>query len=200
MALQSALAGIILPRIIEIGAHHGEDGPFLDSLGMGGPGLHIMCEPDPSNCKQIVHGQNRKILQIAVGAIHSVRDFYPSEGVDATGSGSLLVPTGHLEHFPDTKFTRIINVACFTLDEIFFDYNVGHIDLIYADMQGAEAEMIRGGPHALAKTRFAFMEAEEIELYAGQTLKPDLIKMLDGWTLVEDFGANILMRNERFTV
>jgi hypothetical protein len=58
--------------------------------------------------------------------------------------------------------------------------------------------MIAGGKNALAHTRYCFMEAETVELYRGEALKPDLIALLPGWKLTDDFGYNILLRNERF--
>jgi hypothetical protein len=34
-------------------------------------------------------------------------------------------------------------------------------------------------------------------LYEGEALKPELIALLPGWTLLEDFGFNLLLRNDR---
>ena len=48
-------------------------------------------------------------------------------------------------------------------------------------------------------TRFAFMEAEEIQMYEGQALKAELIDLMGpAWTLIGDFGYNILLRNDKF--
>jgi hypothetical protein len=60
--------------------------------------------------------------------------------------------------------------------------------------------MITGGQDILSKTKYLFMEAEpEVELYAWQALKPELIAMLPEWVMVQDFGYNVFMRNTRCT-
>jgi hypothetical protein len=55
--------------------------------------------------------------------------------------------------------------------------------------------MIAGGQAALEQTHFLFIEAESVEMYAGQATKPELLKLLPGWKVLEDFGFNILLEN-----
>ena len=89
-------------------------------------------------------------------------------------------------------------VETLTLDSIFGQERLKKIDLLWVDIQGAERNMIAGGQKALSHTRYVFMEAETVELYEGEALKADLIAALPGWTLLADFGSNILLRNENF--
>ena len=195
------------PVIVELGAYTGEDGPLFESMiAPSQQLLHIMVEPDPRNLEVILNnknrplGANRRVIAGAIAAKSGVRTFHFSEDSrdGSRGSGSLLEPTGHIEHFPTIKFAHSAVVPCFTLDEIFEQERLPKIDLLWVDIQGAEKEMITGGKRALANTRYCFMEAESIELYKGQALKPDLIAMLPGWSLVADFGYNILLRNLEF--
>ncbi len=55
--------------------------------------------------------------------------------------------------------------------------------------------MICGGKRALLRTRYLFMEVEGVEMYQGQALREDLLNMLPGWRLIEDFGQNVLLLN-----
>ena len=195
------------PVVVELGAYRGEDGQNFERMIRDGQTLlHIMVEPDFHNQEVIANvghrplGPNRRLIRGAIASQPGRRHFRFSHDSrdDSRGSGSILEPTGHLEHFPTIAFEEPAIVECFTLDQIFATEGLTKIDLLWVDIQGAEREMIMGGKEALAKTRFCFMEAEEIELYAGQALKPELIALLDGWTLIEDFGFNILLGNSRF--
>lgn len=180
------------PVIVELGAYHGEDFEGL----LGKEMKHVMIEPDPENYDRIRRFGRRRLIRCAIGAVNGIRRFHRSSGDH--GSGSLLRPTGHLKHFPQITFDNSLNVPVCTLDALFSGEMILHADLLWVDIQGAEAEMIRGGSYALSRTRYLFMEAEEVEFYEGQVLRPELLKMLPDWTLVETFDYNVLLRNEKF--
>ena len=122
--------------------------------------------------------------------------FFISESPDGSHtSGSIRRPTGHYDRYPDVQFTGVAHVPSWTLDAIFAKDWLTKIDLLWVDIQGAEGDMIVGGRRALERTRYLFMEVEDVELYRGQALRDDLIKMLPGWTLMQDFGDNVLLLN-----
>ena len=190
------------PVVVELGAYHGEEGPIFESLSRS-PLTHVMVEADPANCAYIednvsyhLNGR-RRLMRGAVAQTDGYVTFYPSKDSrdGATGSGSTMRPSGHLQHFPTIKFGEGIQIPAYTLDYIFVYQGLSRIDLLWVDIQGAEREMIAGAQHALAFTRWLFMEAEEIQMYHGQALKNELIAMLPGWKLERDFGFNILLRN-----
>ena len=188
-----------LPVIVEVGAHLGEESAVFDTIL--DRCLHIMVEPDPRNIQTIIDhihlGYFRRLL---VGAISDSSGFKPFHFSDNSvdgfhSSGSLLEPTGHLKHSPHVTFPYTGMVMCYTLDEIFQRENLTYIDLLFTDVQGAEAAMIRGGQMALSHTQYLFMEVEHTEMYRGEALRDELIRMLPGWVLTRDFGNNVLMRN-----
>jgi FkbM family methyltransferase len=208
-AVHDLMTRIENPVIVELGAYRGEDTYNFENMVDSTPNLvHVMVEPDTENCRFIEgnrhrpFGPHRRLICGAIADSRGHRMFRRSRDSrdGACGSGSILEPTGHKEHFPSITFEVTQPVECFTLDEIFERENLPKIDLLWVDIQGAEREMIIGGTKALARTRYCFMEAEEVELYAGQALKPELIAMLQptGWKLIQDFGFNILLENERF--
>jgi FkbM family methyltransferase len=188
--------------VVELGAWDGEDFEGL----VNKPILHIMVEPDPRNIKRILSSpspltSDRKLIQGAVARESGFRKFHFSDG--SLQHGSLLEPTGHLKQWPHISFPHVETVACYTLDEIFLKESLSRIDLLWADVQGAEGEMIEGGWKALQKTQYCMLESEEVEIYKGEVLKPELIKMLEGWELIQEFHQdfttfNILLRNRRF--
>jgi FkbM family methyltransferase len=102
-----------------------------------------MVEPDPRNYKVIMEGMqlnpNRRLIPAAIAAQDGIRIFRRStDSRDGSrGSGSILEPTGHLEHFPTIAFDDGFEVKCYTLDRIFRENQLDHIDLLYVDIQGA---------------------------------------------------------------
>jgi hypothetical protein len=69
------------------------------------------------------------------------------------------------------------------------------IDLIWADVQGAEGDLIRGGTRTLASTRFFYTEFDDKELYVGQLTLPTLLGLLPDWAIVSKYHNNVLLRN-----
>lgn len=206
-AVHSLMKDVQNPVIVELGAYCGEDSYNFERIVNSSPNLlHIMVEPDPKNYAFIEAnehrplGAKRRLIKGAIASTGGLRTFrFSYDSRDGSrGSGSIIEPSGHLEHFPTITFAETAEVECFTLNEIFEHENLGKIDLLWVDIQGAERDMIAGGRKALAHTRYCFMEAEEIELYAGQALKPELLSLMQGWRLIEDFGFNILLENENF--
>lgn len=197
--LKFELSRVTHPFIVEVGAHCGEEADNFSRMCKDY--LHIMVEPDPRNC-QVILSRITVPSNLIIGAVSDSSGFKPfhfsGNGNGVHGSGSLLEPTGHLEHFPEIHFAHTGYVPCYTLDEIYSARGMTKIDLLWIDAQGAESAIIKGGPNALSHTRMIFFEAESVELYEGQVLKPELVAMLPGWDMVRDFGSNVLMRNKAF--
>ena len=200
--VRSLLADLENPTIVELGAHTGEEEEWFRRASKGSL-HHIMVEPDTRNVKYLLDkptGNTRRVIVAAVSDKDGVAEFHFSENKrdNNHASGSLRKPTGHLEHLPWITFPFKGMVETLTLDSIFGQERLKKIDLLWVDIQGAERNMIAGGQKALSHTRYVFMEAETVELYEGEALKADLIAALPGWTLLADFGSNILLRNENF--
>jgi FkbM family methyltransferase len=208
--------------IAEIGAHCGEDEEFLrHACPCPDADIHyLLVEPDPRNCNAILNrpwqvspdkpfGEPRPInrtRRLIIGAV-SDKDgealFHMSENPRENNhaSGSLLEPTGHIAGMPWITFEKSTWVQTFTLDTIFNAEYLSKVDMLWTDLQGSERAMIAGGHEALSHTRFVFMETEKVELYRGQALKEELVRLMYGrsFSVVEEFDYNVLFRNERFT-
>jgi FkbM family methyltransferase len=185
-----------VPVIVNLGAYHGEDDKEFALTGR--PFQHIMVEADPANAVLIRSRlPGRTVLTAAIAEVSGELIFWRSHDSrdGATGSGSILRPTGHLKHFPTISFGELIIVPTLSLDDMFDSLSLTRIDLLWVDIQGAEAQMIRGGQKALRHTRYLMIEAEEVEFYEGQVLKPDLLGMLPHWDVVQDFGFNVFLVN-----
>ena len=193
------------PCVVELGARMGEDEPWIRSC-FGQVVHYVMIEPEIRNCQVILDkglNANRRLIVGAVAEKNGTTEFFGSiEGYNTCGSGSIRRPTAHKDIFPSVEFPEYLHtkVPCYSLDFIFDREWLSKIDLLWVDIQGAEKDMILGGTKALSHTRYLFMETEDRELYEGMATKPDLLKMLAGWELVEDFGYNCLLKNPNFTM
>lgn len=192
------------PCIVELGAHTGEDESWIREACRE-EAHYVMVEPDPRNVQKIIdRGPLHRTRRLIIGAIaetNGSREFNFATKISdkSHASGSLRKPTGHLEHFPDVHFDQSSPVECFSLDSIFESEWLTKIDLLWVDIQGAENLMIAGGKTALSHTRYLFMEVENVELYEGEALKTDLVALLPGWTVLQEFEYNVLMVNGGFS-
>jgi len=83
-----------------------------------------------------------------------------------------------------------------TLDEALADYALGIVDLLWADLQGAEARMILGGQQTLAKTRYLFLEYYDTPLYDRQADLKGLVSFLPDFDLLGIYGENAFFKNQ----
>jgi FkbM family methyltransferase len=112
------------------------------------------------------------------------------------GSSSIRKPKKTLEYWPDMTFEEV-NVKCYKFDTYYNLVNPGIIDFIWADIQGAEGDLIDGGQLALSKTRYLYTEYSNDELYEGEIGLDEILKRLPGkWSIVEDYGSDVLLKNE----
>lgn len=192
------------PCIVDLGARAGEEEDWIRQA-CSEKAHYVMVEPDIRNCQLILDRGIHRTRRLILGAVadrDGSTEFHGSvtDG-NSRGSGSIYEPTKHLILFPRVEFPADLHtiVPCYTLDTIFEREWLSRIDLLWVDIQGAERDMIAGGHKALSHTRYLFMETEDRELYKGMALKPELLSLLAGWTLIEDFGCNCLLRNENCT-
>lgn len=203
--VSALIASLPSPCIVELGAHTGEDEEWLRGAAADPDQVHyVMVEPDPRNCQAILERgpihRTRRLIIGAVAEASGFRSFNFSVNLTNGGrtSGSLRKPSGHLKYFPEIEFPFVGTVAVYTLDEIFEREWLTKIDLLWVDIQGAENLMIAGGPVALSHTRYLFMEVEKEELYQGEGLRDDLVKLLPAWEVIAEWEFNILMQNFEF--
>lgn len=132
-------------------------------------------------------------------------NFYISYGKDEGNPNeydccsSLLEPNEVKKLYPFIKFdTEVVN--CITIDDFCKENDIEYIDFIYADIQGAEHEMILGAEQMLSKIKFMFLEKSDThKLYGNQPLTKDLInklKKLD-FEVAKQFDCDILFYNKK---
>jgi FkbM family methyltransferase len=209
-----ALVGDARGAIVEIGANNGDDTRRLLDAFPNAPVYAF--EPDPRAIEKFhlnVRDARARLLPCAIGAQEGQAVFHMSGGAPDISSpeaqawlaanpggwdksGSLHAPKSHLDIWPGINFDQKATVAVTTLDKFFHQENLHTIDLIWADTQGAESDMIAGGAHALSRTRYLYTEYCNEEWYEGQINLDQLLALLPGFKVIERFSTDVLLENQ----
>jgi FkbM family methyltransferase len=135
-------------------------------------------------------------------------DFCEEMQRDWDASGSIMLPTGHIGFPPWIKFEPRGQIQTIRLDGWLQGHpEIEQVDLLWADIQGAELKMIAGASNLLQRTRFLYLECYDRalmpkrdapdELYEGQPTLAALRKALPGWTCLGYYNADsVLFRND----
>jgi 2-O-methyltransferase len=126
-----------------------------------------------------------------------VRAEYPL-GWDQSGSIHPPNIAAMAKIWPWLKFESAITVAVRSLDSWAKEKDIGTIDFIWADMQGAEGDLIRGGRETLARTRYVYTEYNNDEVYKGEPNLETLLDMLPGFSLLRRYRDDVLLKNTAF--
>lgn len=181
---------------LELGAHQGDDTAWMAEIP--NVTLHAF-EPDPRNNPTLRHNVT---LHRAAIADHDGRGFLTLSkhgwGQEWTHSSSIKQPKNHLHRFPVT-FGEAVDVELVTLDTFYQQQRFDVIDFIWADIQGAEGEMIRGGRQTLARTRYLYTEYSDDELYENQVTLREILEMLPDFRVLELWPDDVLLQNRTFT-
>ena len=209
LATLPALLGKHDPIILEIGCNDG--GQTRDFLRLFSNATIYAFEPDPrarARFRAAVQDPRVTLFDLAISDTNGEIDFHMSSGAPSAEvaaqlpdgwdlSGSIRRPTGHLESLPWCRFDHHIKVKTLTLDTWSRNEGIAAIDFIWADVQGAEADVIRGGRTALGKTRYLYTEYSDRELYQGQPNLRTLLSMLPDFEVVQRFSGDVLLQNSR---
>lgn len=139
------------PVILDIGAHNGVNTSiFLNAFAQA---QVYAFEPHPqviAEFRQKIKDRRCKLFEVAISDNDGKAAFYLSRTVAGKRgrgdtSSSLKKPTGHMQIYARIEFKEMINVKTNRLDTWVQENNIGNIDFIWADVQGAERELIRGG-------------------------------------------------------
>jgi len=208
------------PVILEVGAHYGEDSvKFLDYF----PKAKLYCfEPDPRNIyifKKYIKDKRINLFEVAV-ANHNCdeADFYQSYLADYDSEkmfnkyhwiskedyvGLKLNRSGasSLKQNPLIDCLDITKVRTITLDSWLKEHNIECVDLLWIDVQGAEADVIEGARNSLDKIRFIWIEYGELS-YEDSMNRKETIRLLKSYfSVIRKYSKNsnkgdLLLRNK----
>ena len=198
------------PTILDIGAN---DGMTALSFKKIFPNSVIHCfEPDIRAYHRAValcsNVKDLFIHQIAISRLDGVQNFYKSNGHHPKDmalmagrpmgwdlSGSLHKPRLHLKENPWVLFDEIVKVQTRSLDSWAKENRIGNVDLIWMDVQGAEADVLKGGKNVVKESRFIFTEYFDYELYYEQPSLREIMDLLPGFSLLKKYEHDALLEN-----
>jgi FkbM family methyltransferase len=192
--------------VLEIGANIGQD---TTRLLAAFPNAIVHCfEPDPRALARLradVVSNRVRVHPLAISAVDGPVTFYASSGAPPGQehmfpdgwhlSGSVRSPKAHLEVHPWCRFDTTIEVESRRLDTWAAEHDIDAVDFIWADVQGAESDVVRGGLRTLARTRVLYTEFSNRELYEGQVDLAGLRALLPGWKLERRYRGDVLLVN-----
>ena len=164
-------------QVLDIGANVGQFG--LDIRRHGFKGQIISFEPVKETfdllVKTIKKYEPWDALNIGLGSNESVQKINVS-GNDGLSSSLLKMGKIHMSNFPKSLTVSYQNVSISTLDN---QIEILGIDprkvLLKLDVQGFEAEVLKGAAKSLSKIPLCFLEVSIVPLYDGEiTLLPIL--------------------------
>ena len=183
------------PRtFLELGAHRGTDTAWMAEI----PDVTIHAfEPDPRNY-QAPH-PNVRLHHAAIAERDGYGPLFLSLegwGQEWTHSSSIKRPKNHLHCYPVT-FGEAIDVELVALDTFSRQQGLDVIDFIWADVQGAEGEMISSGHQTLARTRYLYTAYSDDEMYEDQSPLREILKSLPDFRVLELWPENALLENQK---
>jgi 2-O-methyltransferase len=205
------------PVILDIGCNDGTH--TLMFLSLFERARVYAFEPDARARRRfeaMVRDPRVRLFATAVAAADGVTEFYPSDGAPSAEwaarlpegwdfSGSIRKPKQHLDVHPWCRFGQKIEVEVTRLDTWAKKQAVEEVDFIWADVQGAETDLVLGGRETLKRTRYFYTEYSNRELYEGQADLARLLGMLPDFELVHryqgevhQYQGDVLLRNKRF--
>jgi FkbM family methyltransferase len=194
------------PVIIEVGANCGQT---TVELLRAMPGATIYAfEPDPraiAKFRDAVKNPNVHLHECAIGAANGTISFHQSSGAEHLAeyskgwdqSGSIRRPNTHLKVWPWVRFEKQITVPIMTLDAWSEQHQVSAADFIWADVQGAESDLVEGATRVLRSSRYFYTEYSNDEWYEGQISLAELLAKLPDFNLVRRYPMDALFENRR---
>lgn len=201
------LLGYDDPVIFDVGANCGQT--TIELLKVMPQATIFAFEPDPraiARFRQNIQHPNVHLQECAVGATVGTITFHQSSGAEDLPnyragwdqSGSIRRPQGHLQIWPWVKFETQIEVPIVTLDSWADANGVDEVDFIWADVQGAESDLVEGASRILSTARYFYTEYSNSEWYEGQITLPELAEKLPEFELIRRYESDVLFRNRRY--
>lgn len=123
------------------------------------------------------------------------------------GSSSIRRPVLCNKFWPDMVFNET-KIKTTTFDENIILHNIQNeiIDFVWADIQGAEVDLINGGKNAFKNVKYFYTEYVNYEMYGldkggdglydGEIGLEMILEMLPDFEIVENYGCDVLLKNK----
>ena len=176
-----ACQGILPKTVIDVGANVGQ---FAVASSKLFPDVVVYSfEPNPECVgllsKNVDSLGNVSVFPLALGDKTGEVVFH----VNSHSHSSSILPLAenHLGAFPNAKEIGVIKVKVSTLDTIFSNIELATPVLLKLDIQGYEAQALRGGEETLKSVEYVVLEASFKPMYEGEMLFMDIVRLMEGY-------------------
>ncbi len=148
-----------IKTIVDVGAHTGEYGAYLQKL-FGAEVVHAI-EPNPKHVEEL-HERGFNVHAVALGNSNLVQAEFKVNQYDAASSLRDLTKIC-LDEYPQVEYLSSILIPVKRLDDL-----IGHIDrdlLIKLDAQGYERQIIQGALNLFSQADVVLIEMSFEALY-----------------------------------
>lgn len=143
-------------------------------------------EPEPNNYKILVDNVNNRKniipLDFCISNVNKLIDFYPVINGN-TGASSLLQTNKNNSRSSQWEQTKI-EVKSKTMSSFLEEKLINEIDIVWADVQGAECQVFEGFGKHLKNVNFIFTEIGLTSLYKQQSKLDELLSILEDFRLI----------------
>lgn len=171
----------IMPRtVLDIGANVGQ---FAVASAKLFPGTCVHSfEPNPDSFARLQENVRQlrtvSVYPLALGEEEGEATFH----VNSHSHSSSILPLteNHRRAFPIANEVGTIQVKVSTLDKIFAGVELASPVLLKLDVQGFEAQVLRGGVDTLKQVDHLVLEASFKPMYQGEMLFLEMVRFVEG--------------------
>ncbi len=192
--------------VIDIGANYGQFSEALLSEGYTGEILSV--EPQPDVCELLKQRAATIGERWHVATAQALTDHVGSISFNISQSKAtssiLQSDTEVAKRVSQIRPVSRITVPANRLDDLLKHHSIdASKSFLKLDVQGAEKQVLAGGPDTLAKAKGIMIELSTIAFYSGQALFPELIDLLEQagfqlWDIIPGFRNSTTYRLEQF--
>jgi FkbM family methyltransferase len=190
--------GISPKTVIDVGANVGQF--TVAAANLFNPEQIHTFEPLP-DClqklqKHVANLSSVKVYPTALGDRISTVSFNINS--HRHSSSILRLSSSHVKAFPEAKETKTISIPVSTLDLVFANVEFSSPTLLKVDVQGYEANVLRGGRETLKRVDFVILEASFKLMYEGELLFTELLPFMSelGFQFIRPVGWLIDPKSE----
>lgn len=171
--------GILPGTVLDVGANTGQ---FAVACAKLFPNVWVCSfEPVPECFEELRENisslGNVVAYPLALGESEGELSFHVN--VYSHSSSALPLAEAHKEVFPEAQETRTTTVKVSTLDRVFVGAELPRPVLLKLDVQGYEAQVIRGGAETLKRVDYVVLEASFKPMYEGELLFMDIVRLME---------------------
>jgi len=169
-----------ISSVLDVGANVGQFGIDIRRYGFQGQivSYQPVSEAFALLCQTIRRHQPWKAFQLGLGAEESERAINIS-GNDGLSSSLLEMGSTHLENFPGSATISQQTISISTIDKQLETLGIRPQEvLLKLDVQGFEAEVLKGACQSLSKIPLCYLEVSITPMYEGElTFLPILMEL-----------------------